>query len=70
MHRTKSGKPFIFKGFPLFLAPIGGFEPSACRLGGGRSILLSYMGKNTTIILPQILRSVNENSCVFRRNPL
>ena len=28
-----------------FLAPTGGFEPLACRLGGGRSIRLSYVGK-------------------------
>ena len=26
----------------MLLAPTGGFEPLACRLGGGRSILLSY----------------------------
>ena len=26
------------------MAPTGGFEPLACRLGGGRSILLSYVG--------------------------
>ena len=28
----------------MFMAPTGGFEPLACRLGGGRSILLSYVG--------------------------
>ena len=27
------------------MAPTGGFEPLACRLGGGRSIRLSYVGK-------------------------
>ena len=27
-----------------YVAPTGGFEPLACRLGGGRSILLSYVG--------------------------
>ena len=32
-------------GMVLFMAPTGGFEPLACRLGGGRSILLSYVGK-------------------------
>ena len=29
----------------LYMAPTGGFEPLACRLGGGRSIRLSYVGK-------------------------
>ena len=27
---------------PLYLVRSGGFEPLACRLGGDRSILLSY----------------------------
>ena len=31
-------------GASFFVAPTGGFEPLACRLGGGRSILLSYVG--------------------------
>ena len=35
----------------LVLAPAGGFEPLAFRLGGGRSILLSYAG----IYLPELL---------------
>ncbi len=34
----------------LSMAPMRGFEPPACRLGGGRSILLSYMGRNSEII--------------------
>ena len=33
----------------VFLAPTGGFEPLACRLGGGRSILLSYVGLLTLL---------------------
>ena len=32
------------RGIPE-LAPLRGFEPPACRLGGGRSILLSYKGR-------------------------
>lgn len=33
----------ILLGFPAeFLASSAGFEPTAFRLGGGRSILLSY----------------------------
>ena len=37
-------KKAIPKGMALSMAPTGGFEPLACRLGGGRSILLSYVG--------------------------
>ena len=32
-------------GITTFLASWKGFEPPTCRLGGGRSILLSYQDK-------------------------
>ena len=38
---------FCYSPFALSsedLAPTRGFEPPTCRLGGGRSILLSYVG--------------------------
>ena len=47
----KRRKPLILLGFPAeFLAFPRGFEPPACRLGGDRSILLSY-GNITYFIL-------------------
>ena len=41
MSESKKKKPenVVFSGF---LARLKGFEPPTCRLGGGRSILLSY----------------------------
>ena len=44
--RKGKANPENLAGFRdlLSLAPTGGFEPLACRLGGGRSILLSYVG--------------------------
>ena len=42
------------------MAPTGGFEPLACRLGGGRSILLSYVGiYHACCILTQTAACVN-----------
>lgn len=40
-------------------APTGGFEPLACRLGGGRSILLSYVGLFNYVILTHKTYAVN-----------
>ena len=40
----KAQNPRITEDFVLVMAPAGGFEPLAFRLGGGRSILLSYAG--------------------------
>ena len=43
------------------LAPLRGVEPPTYRLGGGRSILLSYKGiSDSFVILPQICRAVNQ----------
>ncbi len=40
---TYKAKEKCRKSFYLrHLARLAGFEPTACRLGGGRSILLSY----------------------------
>ena len=41
-----------------------GFEPPTCRLGGGRSILLSY-GCICSSIVPKNNHSVNEKSTHF-----
>ena len=41
--RKKAPKAPRFLGLSaLQMAHLAGFEPTACRLGGGRSILLSY----------------------------
>ena len=43
------------------MAPTGGFEPLACRLGGGRSILLSYVG-----IFKLCYYTANRHECQYR----
>ena len=47
-----------------FLAHPRGFEPPTCRLGGGRSILLSY-GCVCQNIVPKKKSPVNENPAHF-----
>ena len=47
------------------LAPMKGVEPPTCRLGGDRSILLSYMGL-CSVILIHISGVVNMNICLLR----
>ena len=59
----------------LFLAPRTGFEPAAYRLGGGRSIHLSYRGLLTCVSLLErcAIRIKGEkrmNLCVLRRRTL
>ena len=49
----KAGSPWVKRLPASVLAPTGGFEPLACRLGGGRSILLSYVGEWTNRIVTQ-----------------
>ena len=44
------------------LAPTRGFEPPTCRLGGGRSIQLSYVGiSNCQLILSASTKKVKSN---------
>ena len=50
------------------LAHPRGFEPPTCRLGGGRSILLSY-GCVCSSIVPKKYGSVNENPAHFLLPP-
>ena len=49
---------------PLFLAPRKEFESPTFRLGGGRSILLSYRGMRC-IIVAEICLPVNKNGGIF-----
>ena len=48
------------------LAPMKGVEPPTCRLGGDRSILLSYMGLYYLIVFHYILWFSELYSSVFR----
>ena len=49
------------------LAPTGGLEPLTCRLGGGRSIQLSYVGIfcSDLSILSEAARFVNRISFLW-----
>ena len=51
---------------PLFLAPRKEFESPTFRLGGGRSILLSYRGM-CCIIVAEIYCSVNKIGGIFSK---
>ena len=42
LHKNKKQPPVHWKPEAVLLAHLAGFEPTAFRLGGGRSILLSY----------------------------
>ena len=52
-HKTKKETP-QFIGITAFLVRPSGFEPLAFRLGGGRSILLSYgrVGRKLLNLVP------------------
>lgn len=49
--------------------PRGGFEPPACPLGGDRSILLSYRGKNgaDSTIDMHLIHDIADSSRVMNR---
>ena len=49
----------------VLLALLKGFEPSTCRLGGGRSILLSYSNKRL-IYFTTARRLCQEVRCGFK----
>lgn len=51
------------------MVPRGGFEPPACPLGGDRSILLSYRGKNgaDSTIDQHLIHDIADSSRVMNR---
>ncbi len=51
------------------MVPRGGFEPPACPLGGDRSILLSYRGKNgaDSTIDMHLIHDIADNKALLSR---